>query len=92
MRASRRRKRCRKVESVDDGDLTQFERVCEILREVQWKSNCSTMTLQVLLDALNGKLGALVKSCDELPSNVTHADQKIHEMVRFFYVLCYVPK
>ena len=76
MRASRRRKRCRKVKSVDDGDLTQFERVCEILREVQWKSNCSTMTLQVLLDALNGKLGALVKSCDELPSNVTHADQK----------------
>ena len=76
MRASRRRKRCRKVKSVDDGDLTQFERVCEILREVQWKSNCSTMTLQVLLDALNGKLGALVKSCDELLSNVTHADQK----------------
>ena len=83
MRASRRHKRCRKkVTSVDDGDLTQFERVCEILRDIQWKSNCSTMTLQVLLDALNGKLGALVKSCDELPSNVTHADEKMHKMVR----------
>ena len=82
MRASRRHKRSRQtVQKNSDGDLTQFERVCEHLREIQWKTNCSTMTLQVLLDALHGKLGALVKSCDELPKKATHADKKMQRMV-----------
>ena len=82
MRASRRHKRCRKaVQTKNVDDLTQFERVCEHLREIQWKTNCSTMTLQVLLDALHGKLGALVKSCDELPRKATEADTKMQNMV-----------
>ena len=85
MRASRRHKRCRQaVQNNNDDDLTQFETVCEQLREIQWKTNCSTMTLQVLLDALNGKLGALVKSCDELPRKPTQADKKIQSMVIMF--------
>ena len=89
MRASSRHKRCRKaVQENNVDDLTQFERVCEHLREIQWKTNCSTMTLQVLLDALHGKLGALVKSCDELPRKVTQADKKMESMViiRNYYV------
>ena len=63
------------------GDLTKAERICEKLREIQWKCNCSTKTLQSFLDALHGELGDLIRECDTLPLNVKDADAKMRRMV-----------
>ena len=80
-RHSRRRRR---VEKCDDEDpfLTKSEQVCEELRHIQWRSNCSTLTLQCILDSLKGKLGKLVSDGVELPSQVTLADLKMQTMVK----------
>lgn len=62
-------------------DLTKLERVCEELRDLQWQTNCSSKTLQTLLDALRGKLGRLIKESGDLPSTVTHADKKMQRLL-----------
>lgn len=84
-RHSRRRRR---VEKCDDEDpfLTKSEQVCEELRHIQWRSNCSTLTLQCILDSLKGKLGKLVSDGVELPSQVTLADLKMQTMVKKIYM------
>ena len=71
--------------TAEEEELTPFEQVCEELREIQWKTNCSTLTLQTVLDSLRGKLGKLVKE-GELPEKVTHADKKMQSMVIFSFV------
>ena len=71
--------------------LTRTERVCEALREIQWLSNCSTQTLQYVLDSLShGKLGTLIKEGVELPRKVTHGDKKMQSTVGIFILLLVV--
>ena len=73
----------------DEGYLKKCEQVCEQLRELQWRSNCSTQTLQCFLDSLRGKLGRLVKECDNLPKKAASADKKMQEMVDItLYFFC----
>ena len=72
--------------TAEEEELTPFEQVCEELREIQWKTNCSTLTLQTVLDSLRGKLGKLVQE-GELPTTVTHADKKMQNMVILFFLL-----
>ena len=79
-------KRRRPSSATAEEDLTPFEQVCEELREIQWKTNCSTLTLQAVLDSLRGKLGKLVQE-GELPAKVTHADKKMQNMVILFFLL-----
>ena len=75
-------RRKRRAVCVDKPEyLTKCEQICEQLRELQWKTNCSTKTLQHVLDSLRGKLGRLVKECDDLPKQTTYADKKMQEMV-----------
>ena len=63
--------------------MTSVESVFEELRQIQWETNCSTTTLQKVLNALRGRLGRLIKeSGDELPANITHADKLMQSMVR----------
>ena len=78
-----RKKRGRKASTVENpDDLTKAEQVCEELRKIQWKTNCSTQTLQYLLNSLNGKLGELCISLDgDLPRKATAADQKMQNLV-----------
>ena len=78
-----RKKRCRQAPTADDAtDLDLQEQVCEELRSIQWKTNCSTQTLQCLLDSLNGKLGELYVSLDgDLPRRATAADKKMQNLV-----------
>ena len=65
--------------------LSPPERVCSLLRDVQWKTNCSTMSLQSILDALGGELGEAIRQCKvsgfELPRSVKSADQKMRDTV-----------
>ena len=86
-------RRKRRIEKSVGGEtcLTKREQVLEQLRDVQWISNCSTKTLQCILDRLNGKLGELIRECDELPTKVSSADAKMQKMVcstcmQLFYV------
>ena len=71
--------------SADADGLSPPERVCSLLRDVQWKTNCSTLTLQTLLDAFRGRLGEAVKQCHTsgagLPLKVTAADKKMKSTV-----------
>ena len=70
--------------SCDADGLSPSERVCSLLRDVQWKTNCSTLTLQFLLDALRGRLGEAIKQCHAsggLPLKVTAADKKMTSTV-----------
>ena len=53
------KRRRRKIDQDDDG-LSPAERVCALLRDVQWQTNCSTKTLQSVLDSLHGKLGEAI--------------------------------
>ena len=82
-----RQKRCRQA-AYDDDSLTPNERVCEELRAIQWKSNCSTATLQDVLDALHGRLGSLLHACDNLPRKATKFDKKMQSMVRITILFC----
>ena len=78
-----KRRRAKVIEE-DDG-LSPAERVCALLRDVQWKSNCSTQTLQNVLDSLRGKLGQAIIECQSskegLPRNIESADQKMRHTV-----------
>ena len=78
------KRRRAKVIDEDDG-LSPAERVCALLRDVQWKSNCSTQTLQNVLDSLRGKLGQAIIECQSskegLPRNIESADQKMRHTV-----------
>ena len=84
-----RQKRRRQAEAITaDDPLTSAERVCEELRQIQWKTNCSTLTLQCILDSLRGNLGKLVKNAgeEELPRKATTADKKMQKLVWMMYV------
>jgi len=76
------KRRLRKIVEDDDG-LSPAERVCALLRDVQWQTNCSTKTLQSVLDALHGKLGEAIRQCESagLPRNVKLADNKMRDTV-----------
>lgn len=81
------KRRRRKIgrEDADSYGLSPSERVCEHLRDVQWKTNCSTQTLQSVLDSLHGKLGEAVRLCETsgvgLPRSVKSADKKMQAAV-----------
>ena len=56
---------CRRAKETDkehDG-LTPPERVCSILRDIQWETNCSSLSVQRLLDSLRGRLGESMTQC-----------------------------
>ena len=78
------KRRRRKIVQEEDG-LSPTERVCALLRDAQWKTNCSTQTLQSILDSLHGKLGEAIRQCEisgaELPRNVKSADKKMRDAV-----------
>ena len=76
-----RQKRCRQSVTAVDDPLTQSDKVCEELRQIQWKTNCSTKTLQCILDSLQGNLGSLVKAGVDLPRKVTNSDKKMQDLV-----------
>ena len=65
--------------------LSPPEHVCEVLRDIQWETNCSTLTLQKVLDALHGRLGKAVQQCkahaDGLPTKAYAADKKMTKTV-----------
>ena len=75
----------------DDG-LSATERVCSLLREIQWHTNCSTITLQRLLDSLRGRLGESIKECEtsgcDLPRQAHAADKKMDAMVSVSLKIC----
>ena len=73
-------KRRRRESLEEDGTgLLPSERVCEILRDIQWETNCSTLALQGFLDSLCGRLGQAIAQCktsgDELPRSAKAADK-----------------
>jgi len=82
--ASRRRRKRQLSEQDDEKYLSLREQVCEELRQIQWQTNCSTLTLQCFLKSLRGKLGRLVKECDELPPTAEFADKKMQKMVNMY--------
>ena len=88
--ASRKKRRVEQLTG-DKDYLSNCDQVCEELRELQWKSNCSTQTLQLILDALRGKLGRLVKEGD-LPTKATSGDKTMQEMVHPAFVLFFISK
>ena len=88
--ASRKKRRVEQLTG-DKDYLSKCDQVCEELRELQWKSNCSTQTLQLILDALRGKLGRLVKEGD-LPRKATSGDKTMQEMVHPAFVLFFISK
>ena len=85
------KRRRRKIVQEEDG-LSPAERVCALLRDVQWKCNCSTKTLQSLLDSLHGKLGEAIRQCESagagLPRNVKYADNKMRDAVCLCCLMC----
>ena len=87
----RRHKRCRPADETDD-DFSKADQVCEELRAIQWETNCSTQTLQRVLDSLRGNLGALVKSGIDLPRQAKQADKKMQNMVsnNFYLLFCFL--
>lgn len=77
-----RRKRHAHKKKDSSDDLTKVERIFEELRQIQWRTNCSSQTLQAFLHALSGNLGRLVSEVDgDLPAKVTYADKKMQQMV-----------
>ena len=70
-------------------DLTKADRIIEKLREIQWKTNCSTQTLKTFLNELRGELGDLIRELDNdtLPKSFKYADKKMRRMVRLFHLL-----
>ena len=86
MRRPPRRRRRVETSGDEEETLTKSEQVCAELRQIQWHSNCSTKTLQCVLDALHGKLGKLVSDGVELPRQVTLADRKMQTMVKNIHV------
>ena len=78
-----KRKKAVSEESIDG--LSPPEHICSLLRDIQWKTNCSTLTLQCLLDSLRGNLGHAIKDCNdkgfELPRLVDAADKKMSDTV-----------
>lgn len=82
-------KRARRKNIEDADGLSPPERVCSLLRDIQWETNCSTLSLQRVLDGLRGKLGHALKECEEkgfaLPRSVEHADQKMRDAVSLGY-------
>jgi len=83
-----RQKRFRPAATSTTADsLTPAQRVCEELRQIQWQTNCSTQTLQCLLDSLRDNLGSLVKTCVDLPRKATYADKTMQQLVRD-YLYC----
>ena len=82
------KRRRRKIVQEEDG-LSPAERVCALLRDVQWKTNCSTQTLQSVLDSLHGKLGEAIRQCSAgLPRNVKMADSKMRDTVCLCCLMC----
>ena len=79
----RKKKRVRPKKQ--QSDLTSVQSIFEELRQIQWETNCSTMTLQKFLNALRGRLGRLVKESDELPGSIKHADKLMQSMVRLIF-------
>lgn len=82
-RVPRKKKRVRPKKQ--ESDLTSVQSIFEELRQIQWETNCSTMTLQKFLNALRGRLGRLVKESDELPGSIKHADKLMQSMVRLIF-------
>ena len=87
-----KRRRTKKKRKDDDVDgLSPPERVCSVLRDIQWLSNCSTLALQKVLDSLHDKLGEAVRQCKirgyKLPLLVTSADKKMRSTVCLFVSL-----
>ena len=80
----RRRRKAVQPDAASHG-LSPDEHVCEILRDIQWKTNCSTLTLQTVLDSIRGKLGSAVRRCKDsgaqLPRSVEWADKKMRSVV-----------
>ena len=81
-----KRRRHNKASCDEDGDdLSPTERVCALLRGIQWETNCSTLTLQRFLDSLRGNIGQAVNQCKtlglELPRSVKSADKKMKDTV-----------
>lgn len=78
-----KRKKAVSEEPIDG--LSPPERVCSLLRDLQWKTNCSTLTLKSLLDSLQGRLGHAIKECKAkgfaLPRSVEAADKKMRGTV-----------
>ena len=81
-------KRTRRDEQPSLGKLDGLsppERVCSLLRDVQWETNCSTLSLQRILDSLRGKLGEAIKQCKtsgfDLPRSAQSADKKMQQTV-----------
>ena len=86
MKRAQARKRARGRRNDDGGDgLSPQERICSLLRDIQWKTNCSTLSLQCFLDALRGRLGEAVKQCEdsgaELPRSAKAADKIMQDTV-----------
>ena len=75
-----KRARAKKETNIADG-LSPPERVCSLLRDIQWETNCSTLSLQRVLDGLRGELGHAVKECQDkgyaLPQSIEAADKKM---------------
>ena len=82
----KRRRHQKKAEDRRDG-LSPPELVCSLLRDIQWETNCSTLSLQRFLDSLRGRVGEAVKQCKasglELPRSVKFADKKMKNTVTF---------
>ena len=80
----RRRRKIVQDDTSADG-LSPAERVCAVLRDVQWQTNCSTQTLQRVLDSIHGELGEALKQCKissvGLPRKVDSADKKMRSTV-----------
>ena len=72
---------------IPEKNSTKFDLVCEELRDLQWTTNCSNLTLQTFLNSLRGNLGRLVRELDELPTDVTYADKKMQTMVCNFSLI-----
>ena len=84
-----KRRRGKKVVSYDEDTdgLSPPERICSLLRAVQWETNCSTLTLQNILDSLHGRLGEAIRQCKtsgcDLPRSAKSADRKMQDTVCF---------
>lgn len=85
----RRRTKKAAYNDVADG-FSPPERVCSVLRDIQWLSNCSTLALQSVLESLDGKLGEAVRQCKTrgctLPRSVKYADKKMRATVCLFVI------
>ena len=79
-----KRSRCEQVSVAGDG-LSPPERVCSLLRDIQWETNCSTLSLQRFLDSLRGELGEAVRQCKtsgfDLPRSAKFADKIMQQTV-----------